>query len=83
MLKASNISVAYNDDSDCEDENSKSEKSNEKEEKKEVKEECLFPHSICELTPSVQLSLKKHSQILFTTSDYSLSVYFPPENLIS
>jgi len=74
----SSISYVY----DCEEKSSESEKSNEKNEKKEVRE-YLFDSKIYELSPSAQLSFEQHSKLLFATSDYSLDVYSPPEQVIA
>jgi hypothetical protein len=65
---------------DCEEKSSESEK-NEKDEKKEVRE-YLFNNKVYELSPSVQLSFKQQSKILFATSDYSMAVFSPPEKAV-
>ncbi len=65
---------------DCEEEKSESEKSDEKEEKKEKEiSEYLFHKKSISYTVLHKLSFESIHHLLFIPSDYSQSVYMPPE----
>ncbi len=68
---------------DCEKEDSESEKSGEKNEKDEIKDfsEYLFFHKIHTLITPYELSVIMCRNLLYATSDYSKSIYMPPEHI--
>lgn len=74
-------SIELSQDYDCEKEDAQSEKSSEKSDKNEVKDfpEYLFSHKSQLHIAAYQLSVTMRHDLLFATSDYSMSVYFPPE----
>ncbi len=78
LLDSSKESIAFV--MDFEGEKSESEKSNEKEEKKEKEiSEYLFHKKNISYTVLHQLSFNSIHHLLFIPSDYSQSVYMPPE----
>ncbi len=65
---------------DCEEEKSESEKSNEKEEKKEKEiSEYLFHKKVTSFIVLHNLSFDRMHNSIFIPSDYSQSVFMPPE----
>jgi hypothetical protein len=73
-----NNSIVLSQDSDCEKEENESEKSDEKDEKKEFSE-YLFSNKSLILSISFRLPYSKRSHQMYTSSDYSVPVYCPPD----
>lgn len=71
-------SIVLTQDSDCEKEENESEKSDEKDEKKEFSE-CLFSSKLYSLVTTNRLPYSKRSHQMYTSSDYSISIYCPPD----
>lgn len=80
LLDSSKESIAFV--MDCEEEKSESEKSDEKEEKKEKEiSEYLFHKKNSSLIILNKLSFDSMHNLLFITSDFSKSLYMPPEHI--
>lgn len=78
-FKLSDSSIAFIHD--CEEKNSESEKSDEKDKKKDLSEYIYFNNTHTDLIINTLL-FTQQSKISFSTSDYSMAVYMPPEQTI-
>lgn len=79
LLDSSKGSVAFV--IDCEEEKSESEKSDEKEEKKEISE-YLFHKKVTSFIFIYSLPIDSRHNCLLISSEYSKSVYVPPDQAI-
>ena len=79
-FKISNITIALNQDYDCDEKNSEK-KADEKNEKKDLSE-YLFFNRLRNSVILSQLSFTQHRKSLYDSSDYSVAVYSPPDQLI-
>ena len=73
-----NNSIVLSQESDCEKEENEAEKSDEKDEKKEFSEYLFLNKSYSLLTTNSSPYLKRSHQ-MYTSSDYSVPVYCPPD----
>ena len=77
-FKLTGQSVAYSHDYDCEENNSESKKSDEKNEKKDFSEYLVF-NKVHTALIIARLSFIHHSRSFYSSSDYSLVIYSPPD----
>jgi hypothetical protein len=75
-----NNSIVLSQDSDCEKEKPESEKSDEKDEKKEFSE-YFFSNKLFSLSISYRLPYAKRTNQMYTSSEYTNTIYCPPDTI--
>jgi hypothetical protein len=73
-------SIVFAQDMDCEEEKTESEKSGEKDEKKEFSE-YLFSSKVYSIVLTNSLTFTSKTNQIFTTSDFSNTIYCPPDRI--